>query len=108
MKDINETLLAKMEKMVKTRSLMLPTVRAWGWLVKLLGGLAGQHRILVNQLLKILEITFVSSDDLVRLASLVSNLLSYNIRHVHCYSLNYRGKILRSPNLLGIYQNTSL
>ena len=63
-----------MENMVKTKTSMLTTVRAWGWLVKLLGGLAGQHRLLVNKLLKLLEITFVSKDEFVRLASLVSNL----------------------------------
>jgi hypothetical protein len=78
--DISETLLPKMEKMVKTRTLMLNTIRAWGWLVKLLGGLAGQHKSLLNQLLKILEITFVSNDEFVKLASLVSNLLLYIIR----------------------------
>eukprot|EP00250_Pteridium_aquilinum_P008834 c18246_g1_i2 orf=198-5660(-) len=69
--DINEILLPKMEKMIKSKALVLPTVRAWGWFVRLLGGLAGENRSLVNQLLKIVELTFTNQDTSVRHASLV-------------------------------------
>lgn len=69
--DIKETLLPKMERMVKSKALVLPTVRAWCWFVRLLGGVAGENRSLVNQLLKIVELTFTSQETSVRNASLV-------------------------------------
>ncbi|KAI5078218.1 hypothetical protein GOP47_0005889 [Adiantum capillus-veneris] len=70
--DINETLLPKLEKMIKSKTSVLPAVRAWGWYIRLLGSLAGERRNLVNQMLKIVEVTFTSQDALVRNASLVA------------------------------------
>ncbi|MCO5560158.1 hypothetical protein L7F22_013765 [Adiantum nelumboides] len=69
--DISETFLPKMEKMIKSKASVLPAVRAWGWFVRLLGSLAGEKRTLVNQMLKIVEVTFTSQDASIRTASLV-------------------------------------
>lgn len=69
--DISQTLLARMEKMVASRELVIPAIRAWSWLVRLLGGQAAEKRQLLNRMLKVVEITFVSQDSQVQIASLV-------------------------------------
>ena len=69
--DISQTLLPNMEKMVASRGLMIPTIRAWSWLVRLLGVQAGEKRHLLNRMLKVVETTFTSQDSQVQIASLV-------------------------------------
>ncbi|KAH7426932.1 hypothetical protein KP509_10G022500 [Ceratopteris richardii] len=70
--DVEKVLLPKLEKMVKFKSLILPAVRAWSWFVKLLGGLAGEKRTLINRMLKIVEFTFTNQDASIRRASLIA------------------------------------
>ncbi|MCO5610012.1 hypothetical protein L7F22_064247 [Adiantum nelumboides] len=71
--DISQTLLCTMEKMVRSRALVVPTIRAWSWLIRLLGSkAAGENRVLVNQMLKVAEVTFTSNDSQVQTASLVA------------------------------------
>ncbi|KAF4346088.1 hypothetical protein G4B88_030865 [Cannabis sativa] len=77
--------------LLKIRSLMLPpslnlskhedllnhgskvqTIRAWGWFIQLLGAYALKNRNLINDMLKIPELTFLDQDPQLQIASQVA------------------------------------
>ncbi|KAH7285765.1 hypothetical protein KP509_33G044800 [Ceratopteris richardii] len=70
--DISQALLCEMEKMVKSKVLAVPAIKAWSWLIRLFGSKAGENRALVNQMLKVAEVTFTSSEPQIQIASLVA------------------------------------
>ncbi|KAF8034559.1 hypothetical protein BT93_C0776 [Corymbia citriodora subsp. variegata] len=66
--DMEERLLISMKDMLE-QGFKVQTVRAWGWFIRLLGHHALRKRCLLNDMLKIPELTFSDQDVQVQIAS---------------------------------------
>ncbi|XP_030464746.1 uncharacterized protein LOC115684187 isoform X1 [Syzygium oleosum] len=66
--DMKERLLTSMKEMLE-QGFKVQTVRAWGWFIRLLGDHALRKRCLLNDMLKIPELTFSDQDVQVQIAS---------------------------------------
>ncbi|XP_010047985.2 uncharacterized protein LOC104436826 [Eucalyptus grandis] len=66
--DMKERLLVSMKDMLE-QGFKVQTVRAWGWFIRLLGDRALRKRCLLNDMLKIPELTFSDQDVQVQIAS---------------------------------------
>lgn len=67
---MKERLLTSMKVMLE-QGFKVQTVRAWGWFIRLLGDHALRKRCLLNDMLKIPELTFSDQDVQVQIASQV-------------------------------------
>ncbi|XP_030511814.1 uncharacterized protein LOC115726183 [Rhodamnia argentea] len=66
--DMKERFLISMNEMLE-QGFKVQTVRAWGWFIRILGDRALRKRCLLNDMLKILELTFSDQDMQVQIAS---------------------------------------
>lgn len=55
--------------------LKVQTIQAWGWFIRLLGHYAMENRCLVNNMLKVMEVTFTDNDTQVQISAQVFILL---------------------------------
>ncbi|KAH9329691.1 hypothetical protein KI387_001799, partial [Taxus chinensis] len=69
---VQNKFLPCMQRMIQSQIYKVPAINAWGWFIWLLGGRVLQNRALVNNMLKILEQTFLDTDVDVRIASQVA------------------------------------
>ncbi|XP_059635152.1 uncharacterized protein LOC132277329 [Cornus florida] len=69
--DMKKKMLPGMKELLNN-GLKIQTMKAWGWLIRLLGPYAVKNRHLVNEILKIPEHTFSDIDPQVQIASLVA------------------------------------
>ncbi|XP_062078133.1 uncharacterized protein LOC133782774 isoform X2 [Humulus lupulus] len=70
-KDMKQTLLTRMKDLLNQGS-KVQTIRAWGWFIQLLGSYALNNRNLINDMLKIPELTFLDQDPQLQIASQVA------------------------------------
>ncbi|KAM6580085.1 hypothetical protein CsatA_003859 [Cannabis sativa] len=70
-KDMKQTLLTRMKDLLNHGS-KVQTIRAWGWFIQLLGAYALKNRNLINDMLKIPELTFLDQDPQLQIASQVA------------------------------------
>lgn len=75
MSDMNKKLLIRMKEMLE-QGMKIQTIQAWGWFIRLLGYYAMENRCLVNNMLKVLEVTFADNDAQVQISSQVVVLLT--------------------------------
>ena len=73
---MKQKLLPRMKETLNL-GMKVQTMQAWGWFIRLLGSHAIQKRHLVNEMLKIPELTFSDHDPQVQIASLVGPLQPY-------------------------------
>ncbi|XP_034699080.1 uncharacterized protein LOC117924545 isoform X2 [Vitis riparia] len=69
--DMTQKLLPGMKEMLNL-GMKVQTMQAWGWFIRLLGSHAMKKRHLVNEMLKIPELTFSDHDPQVQIASQVA------------------------------------
>lgn len=69
---MKQKLLPGMKEMLN-HGMKVQTIQAWGWFIRFLGSHAMKKRSLVNEMLKILELTFSDHDPKVQIASLVGS-----------------------------------
>lgn len=65
------------------QGMMIQVIQAWGWFVRMLGSHALKKRHLVNDMLKIPEITFTDLDHQVQIATQVFYESPHFIGQVH-------------------------
>ncbi|RVW74107.1 hypothetical protein CK203_052198 [Vitis vinifera] len=70
--DMTQKLLPGMKEMLNL-GMKVQTMQAWGWFIRLLGSHAMKKRHLVNEMLKIPELTFSDHDPQVQIASQVGS-----------------------------------
>lgn len=68
--DMKKRLLGAMDELLG-QGMKIHCLQAWRWFIRLLGPYALKNKALVNEMLKILKLTFSDFDSQVQIASLV-------------------------------------